>query len=48
LNSFEDIYTDNYKAMHRVAIKMVGNIDEVPDIVQEIFIDFFKKQQMGI
>lgn len=33
--------------MHRVAIKMVGNIDEVPDIVQEIFIDFFNKTTNG-
>ena len=47
MNTFEDIYTDNYKAMHRVAIKMVGNIDEVPDIVQEIFIDFFNKTTNG-
>jgi RNA polymerase sigma factor (sigma-70 family) len=47
LNTFEDIYTENYKAMHRVAIKMVGNIDDVPDIVQEIFIDFFNKTTNG-
>jgi len=47
LNTFEDIYTENYKAMHRVAIKMVGNIDVVPDIIQEIFIDFFNKTTNG-
>jgi RNA polymerase sigma factor (sigma-70 family) len=46
LNTFEDIYTENYKAMHRVAKKMVGN-DDVPDIVQEIFIDFFNKTNEG-
>ena len=33
--------------MHRVAKKMVGNIDDVPDIVQEIFIDFFTKTNNG-
>jgi len=33
--------------MHRIAIKMVGNIDDVPDIVQEIFIDFFNKTTNG-
>jgi RNA polymerase sigma factor (sigma-70 family) len=47
LNTFEEIYTENYKTMHRVAKKMVGNNDDVSDIVQEIFIDFFNKINNG-
>lgn len=33
--------------MHRVATRMVGDSDDVSDIVQEIFIDFFNKTNNG-
>jgi len=33
--------------MHRVATRMVGDSDDVSDIIQEIFIDFFNKTNNG-
>jgi RNA polymerase sigma factor (sigma-70 family) len=33
--------------MFRVATRMVGNSDDVSDIIQEIFIDFFNKTTNG-
>jgi RNA polymerase sigma factor (sigma-70 family) len=47
LSKFEEIYTENYKTMYRVASRMVGDSDDVSDIVQEIFIDFFNKTNNG-
>lgn len=47
MNTFEEIYTENYRSMFRVATRMVGNCEDVPDIVQEIFIDFFNKTSNG-
>ena len=34
--------------MYRVAIRMVGDSEDVSDIIQEIFIDFFNKTNNGI
>jgi RNA polymerase sigma-70 factor, ECF subfamily len=48
LNPFEEIYSANYKTMHRVATRMVGDCEDVSDIIQEIFIDFFNKTNNGI
>jgi RNA polymerase sigma-70 factor (ECF subfamily) len=47
LSTFEEIYTENYKTMYRVATRLVGDCDDVSDIVQEIFIDFFNKTNNG-
>ena len=48
MSAFEEIYSENYKAMYRVAIRMVGDSEDVSDIIQEIFIDFFNKTNNGI
>ena len=34
--------------MYRVATRMVGDSEDVSDIIQEIFIDFFNKTKNGI
>jgi len=47
LNTFEEIYAENYKTMFRVATRMVENSEDVADIIQEIFIDFFNKTSNG-
>jgi RNA polymerase sigma factor (sigma-70 family) len=47
LNTFEEIYTENYKTMFRVATRMVGDKEDASDIIQEIFIDFFNKTNNG-
>jgi RNA polymerase sigma factor (sigma-70 family) len=47
LNTFEEIYTENYKIMFRVATRMVGDKEDASDIIQEIFIDFFNKTNNG-
>ena len=47
MNTFEEIYTENYKTMYRVATRMVGDTEDVSDIIQEIFIDFFNKTSNG-
>ena len=41
MKTFEEIYTENYKSMLRVANKMIGDNDEVSDILQEVFISLF-------
>jgi len=43
LKSFEKIYKENYKMMFRVAQKMIYDKDAVSDIIQDVFIYFFKK-----
>ena len=48
LNTFEEIYTGNSKILFRVAKKMVGDRDDVSDIVQEVFIDLFRKMNNGL
>ena len=47
MNTFQEIYTENYKTMYRVASRMVGDSEDVSDIIQEIFIDFFNKTSNG-
>ncbi|MCX6333162.1 MAG: sigma-70 family RNA polymerase sigma factor [Bacteroidia bacterium] len=47
MSTFEEIYSENYRTMFRVATRMVGNNEDVSDIVQEIFIDFFNKTSNG-
>ena len=46
--TFEEIYSENYKAMHRVAFKMIGDKDGASDIVQEVFIDCFQRLSNGL
>ena len=46
--TFEEIYSENYKAMHRVAFKMIGDKDGASDIVQEVFIDCFQRLSKGL
>jgi len=48
LSAFDEIYSENYKTMYRVATRMVGDSEDVSDIIQEIFIDFFNKTNNGI
>ena len=48
MSAFEEIYSENYKAMYRVATRIVGDSKDVSDIIQEIFIDFFNKTKNGI
>ncbi len=47
MNTFEEIYAENYKTMFRVATRMVGDSEDVSDLIQEIFIDFFYKTNSG-
>ena len=47
MNTFDEIYAENYKTMFRVATRMVGHREDVSDIIQEIFIDFFNKTCNG-
>lgn len=47
-HTFEEIYSENYEAMHRVALKMIGDKDGASDIVQEVFIDCFQKIRKGL
>lgn len=46
--TFEEIYSENYEAMHRVAFKMIGDKDIASDIVQEVFIGCFQKLKNGL
>lgn len=43
MNTFENIYTGNYKKLFRVAVKLTGNKDYAHDIVQDVFESLFNK-----
>ncbi len=45
MNRFEEIYSEHYRSMYHVSVKIVGNRSEVKDIVQEVFISLFEKLQ---
>ena len=45
MDTFEKTYHDNYNVMYRIAIKMLGNGSDVTDILQDVFMSFFEKQQ---
>ncbi len=47
MSTFEEIYAETHLTMFRVAKKMIGDCDDVPDIIQEVFIDLFKKLNNG-
>ncbi len=47
MKAFDDIYNANYRSLQRVAKKMIGNVEEVPDILQDIFTDFYSKTNNG-
>lgn len=47
LGTFEEIYAEHYKDMFRVASRMIADHDTVSDILQEIFIDLYKKLDNG-
>jgi RNA polymerase sigma-70 factor (ECF subfamily) len=47
-STFEEIYSANYKAMYRVAFKMIGDKDGASDIVQEVFIACFQRLRNGL
>jgi RNA polymerase sigma-70 factor (ECF subfamily) len=47
LDSFEDIYVEYYPVMYGAARKMVGDTDDVADIVQEVFLQFFNNHRNG-
>jgi len=42
LTLFEEIYTENYSVMSRVAAKLLGDQEVGSDVVQDIFIDLFQ------
>jgi RNA polymerase sigma-70 factor, ECF subfamily len=47
LNSFENIYTNNYTKLFRVAIKLIGNKDYAHDIVHDVFESLYYKLNNG-
>jgi RNA polymerase sigma-70 factor (ECF subfamily) len=47
LNSFDQLYSENYQKVFRVALKISGNADNASDIVQEVFLSLFDKLQNG-
>ena len=47
MNAFEEIYAENSKTMFLVAKKMIGDRDDVSDIIQDVFMDLFNKLNNG-
>jgi len=47
LDRFEDIYAEYYHVMYGTARKMIGDTDDVADIVQEVFLQFFNSRRNG-
>ena len=44
METFENLYKEHYQSLHRLAQKMLS-YDAANDIVQDVFVDFFKKTQ---
>ncbi len=47
MTDFENIYNGNYDKLFRVAMKMVGNKDSAGDIVHDVFVNFYTRQNDG-
>lgn len=47
LKTFEQIYSENYAKLYRVAVKMVGDKENASDIVQEVFLGLYEKFNSG-
>lgn len=47
LTGFQDIYTENYGKLLRVAVKMTGNGESARDIVHDVFECFFLRMNEG-
>lgn len=47
MNLFNKTYNENYKAIYRYALKMIGNDSYASDIVQESFILLYTKLKKG-
>jgi len=45
LNNFDTIYKDHYQSMYYVALKMINDRDAVQDILQDVFIYYYKRSQ---
>ena len=46
--TFEEIYSENYKSVYRVAQKMVCDKDAASDIAQEVFIECYHRLNDGL
>ena len=46
MESFEDLYREYYKSLHRIAQKMLCH-DAANDIVQDVFVDLYQKTRNG-
>ena len=42
LNSFEELYNETYKHTLKYVVCKCANLDDVNDIIQDIYIDFYK------
>ncbi len=47
MDTFQNIYKENYQTVYRVAQKLVRDEDTVADIIQEIFIYLHEKMEEG-
>jgi RNA polymerase sigma-70 factor, ECF subfamily len=47
LTDFENIYNGNYNKLFRVAMKMVGNRDSARDIVHDVFVQYYDRENEG-
>ncbi|BAX81644.1 hypothetical protein ALGA_3346 [Labilibaculum antarcticum] len=47
LDTFQNIYKENYQTVYRVAQKLIRDEDTVADIIQEVFIYLHEKMEEG-
>ncbi len=47
MEHFESTYKDNYQKMFQLAQKMLVEQDDIPDILQEIFVCYYEKLKSG-
>ncbi len=47
MSSFESAYQENYRKLYSVALKFINDKDVVSDILQEVFVYYFRKSKEG-
>ena len=42
-NSFQKLYSEHYRALYKLALSMVHNVDDTQDLIQETFVIVYRK-----
>ncbi len=48
MENFENTYQENYRMLFSLSLRIIGDEDDVRDIIQEVFIDYYEKISASI